>query len=515
LRLPNGRELADAPNHRVGHQSLADKFLLLKQAFQLRWLLLPLSVLSLLWPAFLNGEPLMFADTSAYVRAADAAVVKITGHSTVWTRDGEIERLSGVRFVPTSPVGPLEQNRVPLLGRSIYYGVFAYAAYLFGSFWLLALVQAAVLGVAALLLHRRLLGPGAFTDPNRLAALLLVLAVCTTAPFFCSFAMPDLFAGLSILAATLLLTQSGIRDPAERWVCFAIAAIGGLFHASHILLLLGLAVLALAARFVVRTKISKPGLICVAAAAGLGLAGEFVFVQGVTVATGESPIRPPFVTARLIDDGPGLRYLRDTCPQNGLFLCRFKDRLPLHSDTFLWGATAPQGVFNTLDPADKRRLASEQTKFVLQVVRERPFEVVASSLSSALHQLRLFQLPEFNYPGIFDSSGLPAAEQVKVARTRAMRGDMPTLIFGLFASTMAALALISLLLQAWEQRIDRRLVALVISGILLNAFICGALSTPHDRYGARVMWLLPMLAAAALLTPQSASRASASCPRRP
>jgi hypothetical protein len=35
--------------------------------------------------------------------------------------------------------------------------------------------------------------------------------------------------------------------------------------------------------------------------------------------------------------------------------------------------------------------------------------------------------------------------------------------------------------------------------VLLNSVICGGLSTPHDRYGARVLWLLPLLAGAALL----------------
>jgi hypothetical protein len=29
--------------------------------------------------------------------------------------------------------------------------------------------------------------------------------------------------------------------------------------------------------------------------------------------------------------------------------------------------------------------------------------------------------------------------------------------------------------------------------ILANAFVCGALSNPHDRYGARIAWLAPLV----------------------
>jgi hypothetical protein len=35
-----------------------------------------------------------------------------------------------------------------------------------------------------------------------------------------------------------------------------------------------------------------------------------------------------------------------------------------------------------------------------------------------------------------------------------------------------------------------RLVAIVIVAVLANAFVCGALSGPHDRYGARIVWIV-------------------------
>ena len=35
--------------------------------------------------------------------------------------------------------------------------------------------------------------------------------------------------------------------------------------------------------------------------------------------------------------------------------------------------------------------------------------------------------------------------------------------------------------------------------ILANAFVCGALSGPHDRYGARIAWIATFIAAIAIL----------------
>lgn len=67
------------------------------------------------------------------------------------------------------------------------------------------------------------------------------------------------------------------------------------------------------------------------------------------------------------------------------------------------------------------------------------------------------------------------------------------------------LALAALLAHAvWRRRLDdvTLFAAVVALALLGNAFLCGALSGPHDRYGARMVWLatfavLIMLARAA------------------
>jgi hypothetical protein len=43
---------------------------------------------------------------------------------------------------------------------------------------------------------------------------------------------------------------------------------------------------------------------------------------------------------------------------------------------------------------------------------------------------------------------------------------------------------------AWPRFTDLGLLATTVTLALLgNAFVCGALANPHDRYGARMAWL--------------------------
>ena len=63
------------------------------------------------------------------------------------------------------------------------------------------------------------------------------------------------------------------------------------------------------------------------------------------------------------------------------------------------------------------------------------------------------------------------------------------------------LALVLLAQATISRRFDAtgRLAATVTVAILANAVVCGALSGPHDRYGARIAWIATFTAAIAIL----------------
>ena len=61
---------------------------------------------------------------------------------------------------------------------------------------------------------------------------------------------------------------------------------------------------------------------------------------------------------------------------------------------------------------------------------------------------------------------------------------------------LLSMALLPLLMAAglkWPRlRRLSMLAATIAAALLANAFVCGALANPHDRYGARLTWLVPM-----------------------
>ena len=56
------------------------------------------------------------------------------------------------------------------------------------------------------------------------------------------------------------------------------------------------------------------------------------------------------------------------------------------------------------------------------------------------------------------------------------------------------------------------LAATVALALLGNAFLCGVLSGPHDRYGSRLVWLATFVIVAAGVLRRQASEAAAGMP---
>jgi hypothetical protein len=68
-----------------------------------------------------------------------------------------------------------------------------------------------------------------------------------------------------------------------------------------------------------------------------------------------------------------------------------------------------------------------------------------------------------------------------------------------FGSMLVLLALLERAIRSGRFDEPARLAATVTVAILANAFACGALSGPHDRYGARMVWIAVFTAAIAIL----------------
>jgi hypothetical protein len=207
--------------------------------------------------------------------------------------------------------------------------------------------------------------------------------------------------------------------------------------------------------------------------------------------------------------------IRERCPGSGWYLCAFADRLPMDSDLFLWSPDspvnrAPDGTPRFLGGA---LLSPEAGVIVGETLRSRPAEVAASLLRNTLVQmvtatagdtLVADHLPAAVRPRI--AEGFPARELAAYDAALQPGGALPAAAAPFLWPHGPVLVLGAVLgLLAWWRAVrahDLRRLGIIVGllvGVTANAFATGALSKPHLRYEARILWLLPVVAVLALL----------------
>jgi hypothetical protein len=423
--------------------------------------------LLLVWPAFLNGYPLVFSDTGAFLHQTSGPLV-------IWDKP--------------HVYGPLLHV--------FHWGVTLWAPLLAQGLmvsWLLWLTQRALVGAAA---------PGLHLLACAGAALL------TTAPFTVALLMPDVFAPAVLLALLLLAFAQESLSRAEALGLGALAAIGIAAHLSHLPLALAIIalVLLLTRRLAPVLRAAAPVVVAVAILLGTNLWGH-----------GRAALSPhgaTFMLARLQADGPAAAVIRDRCPDAGWYLCAFADRLPMDSDDFLWRPDspvnrAPDGTPRFLGGA---LLSAEAGAIVAETLRARPLEVAQTMLANALRQLIMAGVGDTLVPDHLAVAVRPRIAEAFPPRELAAfdaalqpRGALPAAAAPfLWPHGPVLLAGAVLALLAWwraARRRDLRRLALVIGvlvGVSANAVAAGALSRPNPRYEARILWLMPVVAALAL-----------------
>lgn len=457
-------------------------------------LLLLVAWLSLLWPALLNRQPMLFHDTTAYIRGAAFPAEKLLGGvRTVW---------STATAAPASQTPPADQpfaksassveDKTVFAGRSVYYGALLFGSFVVGGLWLAALLQASI-AAAAVFLALRLLVARPFV-----AALvaLPVLGVATPLSWFSGYLMPDLFAGLGVLAAALLL---GCAVRMQRWDAifwFALLAFALAAHTSHLATAAALLATVVGVRLAVRHTVRERGVALVAAAIGIAVLADLAFGVVVARLTGASPIRPPMLTARVMQSETGRASLQAICARQHFAVCAFVDRPPMTANDFLWSPDPVLGVFSHADAATRRALSDEQMRLFALAAIEAPWDTLRELVTRCAMLLAVTDIPEFNHTAAdraYFAAKLPSPIHDTFATTPSAMGRLPVAPFqSLFLLGMIAGVIVAVL----RLRHDRDCVgvALVLgAGLLINAAICSALSGVEPRYETRMIWLVPFL----------------------
>jgi hypothetical protein len=221
------------------------------------------------------------------------------------------------------------------------------------------------------------------------------------------------------------------------------------------------------------------------------LASNFYFTREVFV----SRAGATFLFARLLQDRIVTRLLDETCPASGYRLCAYKEVLPPSANAWLWTRYSP---FSKLGGFEGTRDESE--RIVRDSLARYPVLNAKMAVVDASRQFFTFATGDQVEPQQWAlrrgfAHFLPS-QMGQYLSARQQKGRIDFRIVNWLHVPVGYLSLLALAafmgVALWSSEWDAAmLLATVMLALLGNAFICGALSNPHDRYQSRLIWLAP------------------------
>lgn len=405
----------------------------------------------LITPAIWNGYPLLQYDTGGYLAR--------------WYE------------------GYLVPSRSTVYGLYLHFGERSY-------FWVNLAFQS-VVTLWVLHLTLRVLG---LARPLRLTRIALILILTTALPWLASMLITDIFAGLAVLTLFLLVAHGDRLSRTEKIALFAFTAFAAATHSATFGVLFGLCVAGWVLLPWLRPRLTASGLmqgsVAVAVSAALLVAANYA-LSGQLAWT---PGGPGVTFGRMMQDGIVTRYLNDHCDTIKLKLCPYRNQLPATADEFLW---ANDSIFNKLGRFEG--MDEEMGFIAAQSLTAYPLWQIEAALMATATQLHMVGTGEGTNGWIPHTYGI--IERYLPTQTAAMRAAhqqhwdinfTPINWVHVPVALVSMLLLVALLGRAlWRRRLDDidLLAATVALALLGNAFLCGVISGPHDRYGARMSWI--------------------------
>ncbi len=293
-----------------------------------------------------------------------------------------------------------------------------------------------------------------------------------------------------------------------------LAAFSAASHSATLVLLLGLLMAAFAVFLAWRRLVPPSGL--ARGAAALALSAVLLLAANYVVA-GRLAWTPGGIAlsfGRMLQDGIVARFLAERCPDPRFRLCEHQAELPRDADEYFWG----EGIFDRLGRFDG--LGEEMRTIAIESLKAYPLWQVEAALTASGRQLLTVASGEGVLDSIWHTHGMienfmPSA----LPAMRAARQQQGQIDFHLVNKLHVPVAFASMALLAGLigfgalRRHDDRgslhlrsgllggnfmeLAVTVSLAIVGNAVVCGVFANPHDRYGARIVWLATLVIAIA------------------
>lgn len=409
-----------------------------------------------LWPAFYNGYPLVNPDAATYLASG---------------------------FIPETPID-----------RPITYGLLIRLFSLNGfSLWTVVFAQALLLAWSVTSIIKQFVGNRYYVYS---VLIICFLSFCSGLPWLASQVQPDVFTPIAILCIARLFI--GGCSKAQRIGIYSLFTISVAVHMSHPLIMGGT-------------------VLCVYLLQGIVARGQkwvhaipislFVLSFACLAAMGAalSKSKHVFLMASLVEKGVVKKYLNDNCAAGSYKLCAYQNQLPPTLSEFMWASYSP--LYKVGDWSGSKKEFNGIISDILTTPKYLlPF--LQASASVACRQLATFAMGDGNtvfLPASVLSQRITTyipREGMQFQSSRQNRGmllqvfALPSIISFWFV------ALSLLVLMGYIRHMPPPFYLLVltcIAAILIHTADTAIFSCLQDRYGCRVMWLLPFCAGCCLI----------------
>jgi hypothetical protein len=358
------------------------------------------------------------------------------------------------------------------------------------SFWPVVLGQSALtVWIAALMLRVHGLGE----SPWLLLGTLGAMSALTTLPWLTAILLTDIFCGLGVFALYLLLMRNDALSGPERIGLIVLTAVAAATHSATIAVLAALLLAATLVWLFDRERVQaanlRRGVIALLLGAMMVFAADYAVAKRLAWTPGGFALS----FGRMLQDGIVKKYLDEHCPNPALRLCAYKNELPTDADVWFWGSK----LFDSLGRF--AGLGKEMEKIAVDSLLEYPVLQAETAAVATAKQLVAVHTGEgvvhWTWHTYFIIQDFAPQLLPTMWAARQQRGDISFRAINAVQYPLALLSIVMLpmlLMLARQNKIPpdiAELVAWVSLTLLANAFVCGALSNPHDRYGARVIWL--------------------------
>jgi hypothetical protein len=386
-------------------------------------------------PAIVNRQPILYSDSVGYFHSGYAAIKEIKS-----AFDAHKSGHASAEPALTSP-----QKDGATTARSVYYGLGYVASYWLGGVWTLPFAQVWLALTCLLLAAWRAIR----LEPVSWFAALAGVVFLTGLNFFAVTVMPDLFAGLMLLGAGVILAYGPKLSRPEYGFWLAVIAAACLFHKAH-LAILGLVVLAAAGFLWRRWR----DLLLLTGVGLVALAGHYAVDLTVRAMTGSWPIPTPFALARLVGDGTAEPYLARACPTRHFTTCDYLSKMPMRENDFLWPRDPQKSVMGGASRETRIAIAAESDAIVWGTVTAYPLEVSQAAARNVLTQLGDVGITEFALLPTDDVAPIPMLRWAldHYRSTAIAGGTMPLQAISAWMRAVYFSALLGIGLLIWRRR---------------------------------------------------------------